>query len=205
MSTPLIAVDPLHRRNGRGRRYLLAAAGRPAQRQPAFLCRRWPPGARITAPHPGPRSPHGIDSPVGASTSWTGRCCCSASATHPTPPSPGRAAGGVRYRRPKSSSFARASRSPASTGERPLLPELCPRGWLAGREGLQRRGVVGHAGAHWSESAHDIVRNGGRKAARGRSDLPPSLWRGRGMRRSAGQYPVLKTKSSYNSTKPSNA
>ena len=37
---------------------------------------------------------------------------------------------------PSPSSFARASRSPRRLRrERPLLPELCPRGWLAGREG----------------------------------------------------------------------
>ena len=101
-----------------------------------------PQAARITAPHP-VEIPTASTARWGASTSWTGRCCCSASTHHPTPPSTAELLAGVRYRRPKSVLVrGRADRPRRLRRERPLLPELCPRGWLAGREGspAPRRG-----------------------------------------------------------------
>ena len=105
-----------------------------------------PPLARRRASPPRTRSRSSASTARWGVYNWTGRCCCSASA-HPsdtTIPWPELLAGcataapkSVLVRQGEQIAPRRLRR------ERPLLPELCPRGWLAERE------EVSSAAAWW--------------------------------------------------------
>ena len=127
------------------------------QRQPAFLAAAGPQAARITAPHP-VEIPHGIDSPVGRVYELDGQVLL-LGIGHPSDTTIHLAEllAGCATAAPSPSSFARASRSPASTTARTTTAArtLLVAGWLDAK-GLQRRGVVGHAGARLVRS-RDIV------------------------------------------------
>ena len=163
-----------------------------------------PQATRITAPHP-VEILTASTARWGASMSWTGRCAARHRSfiRHHHPP--GRTAGRRVLPPPqiRPRSTGRADRARVDYGENDHCCQnfALADGWLDAK-GLQRRGVVGHAGRAWS--ARVTSSKPWWKDSRGRNDLPPSLWRGRRMRRSAGQYSVLIAKSGYNSTKPSN-
>ena len=135
----------------------LAAAGRPAQRQPDSL----PPLApvrRASPPRTRSRSLTASTARWGVSMSWTGRCRCSASPPirhHHPPPSCWR---GCATAAPSPSSFASGEQiARVDYGENDHCCQnfALVAGWLDAK-GLQRRGVVGHAGARLVRS-RDIV------------------------------------------------
>ena len=132
-----------------------------------------------------------------------GQVCCSASATHPTPPSLAELLAGCATAAPSPSSFARASRSPASTTANDHCCQnfALVAGWLDAK-GLQRRGVVGHAGA--LVRSRDIVETVVERLRAEETIFLHPYGVDEECDEAPGQYPVLKTKSGYNSTKPSN-
>ena len=90
--------------------------------------------------------------------SWTGRCCCSASVIHPTPPSTWPNCWQACYRRPKSVLVRQGEqivRVDYGENDHCCQNFALADGWLDAK-GLQRRGVVGHAGARLVRS-RDIV------------------------------------------------
>ena len=89
------------------------------------------PGGAHHRPHPGPRSLHGIDSPVGRV--WLDGQVLLLGISHIRHTIHlAELLAGVRYRRPSPSSFARASRSPASTTARTTTAARTLPSWLAG-------------------------------------------------------------------------
>ena len=115
-------------------------------------CRRWPQAARITAPHP-VEIPHGIDSPVGRVYELDGQVLL-LGIGHPSDTTIHLAEllAGVRYRRPKSVLVRQGEQiARVDYGENDHCCQnfALVAGWLDAK-GLQRRGVVGHAGARSS-------------------------------------------------------
>ena len=151
MNTPLTRVPPLHRRNGR----VVADTfwripGVLRSDSPHSFAAAGPSATRITALHP-VEILTASTARWGASMSWTAVLLLGIghSSGHHHPP--GRTAGRRVLPPPQIRPFDRASRSCALiTAKTTTAARTSPRGRLAGREGLQRRGVVGHAGRAWS-------------------------------------------------------
>ena len=165
-------------RHGRSRQYLLADAGRPAQRQPHAFAAVGPQAAAITAPHP-PDVPHGLDSPVGRGLR-TGRAGVLLLGIDHTANTTILAEylGGVRYRRKKyltlneNGQHLRFDYAGSTTAARTST------WWMAGSINAicKTHGIVGHAPAPVDALAR-CGRNGNPAHPRGRAVFlrPPEM------------------------------